>query len=494
MNQARLAAVKAIAAISRILDLPVYAVGGTVRDILLERESRDIDLLVFGDVFKAAAQLSLSVEGSWFVLDELQRHVRVLSHSLPGLTIDLAESKTQTLGENLKERDFTINAIALEVSDYQQYLSTNNIEWVKKRLVDPCQGQPDIDAKLVRLNNPRVFASDPVRLLRAPRLAGKLGFALESRTRKAIVDNSYRLSRTTPERIRDEFFHIFNLDGCAGIIEELRDLGLLAVVLPELTATWGVGQNVHHALDVWGHSITALRRLETRPWMELNLDTEVRGHLQAHLDRAMVEGRSLWQLLKMAALLHDIGKPLVREARPEGKVTFYRHEQVGGKMVTAIADRMKLSRREERFLNAVVTNHLRPLHLFLAENHTEKAEYRFFKQLNDDAVSILLLSLADRSAGKSEEETAEIKDFFRFAKRLIDKYYREYKTSIGSRLIGGKDLIEVFGLSPGPQFSKILDWVEEAQLEKRVTTREEAIDLVKHILQSAGLDQPTKRG
>lgn len=488
MDEYRLTAVKAISALSQIRCIPVFAVGGTVRDLLLKRESRDLDLLVFGDVFRVARELASALEGSWFVLDSFQKHIRIQAKSLPGLYIDLSESKSQSLGENLKERDFTINAMALDIFEYQNFLETGDLNRTSKKIVDPGQGRSDIKARLIKQNHPQAFTSDPIRLMRAPRLAAQLGFDIDESTVETIRSKAPLLAQTSGERVRDELFQILKLTDSARVVNELKELELLGQILPELTATVGVTQNKHHALDVWEHSLATLSRLEAKPWQELELDQKVQQYLKDYLEKPLAEGRSRWLLLKLSALLHDIGKPRVRELKQDGKVTFHRHEQVGSKMASGIANRLRLSRREEKSLSLIVCQHLRPLHLFLAENHAEKAEYRLFKQLEPETASVLLLSLADRSAGKPSKEMEEVRRFFKFVEQLIIKYCRDFKAAISRRLLSGEDLIRIFGLSPGPQFRSILSMIEEAQLENRIHTREEAIKLVNDAFQTARIE------
>ncbi|NPV92312.1 MAG: HD domain-containing protein [Firmicutes bacterium] len=489
MEPGPLNAVESATAISRAHRQPLYVVGGTVRDVLIGRVSRDIDLLFFGDAWEMAAELAREIGGSWFVLDEAHRQVRVVSRGGHGFHLDISESRGATLLENLGQRDFTVNAMALSIEDYQGFLIDQDLNRLKERVVDPVGGLPDIRERTLRVSHRLAFEDDPLRMLRALRLAGKIGLVIEPVTRQMIIDSSGLLRQSAPERVRDEIFQILSLPQSAGLIVESHSLGLLRAVLPEMAATVGVTQNQHHALDVWGHSLAALKSLESRPWLGLDLGDEIQGRLDGYLNHPLSEGRPRWLLLKMTALLHDVGKPKVRQEGPEGKVTFYRHESVGAGMVSSIADRLRLSRREERFLSTVVYHHLRPLHLFLAKNHTMKAEYRFFKQLGNETAAVLLLSLADRSAGKPEREAAETIEYFKFCEQLLKNYHQEYLNATHDRLIGGEELVSRFGLSPGPLVGRILDQVEEAQMESRISTRDDAYGLVRNILDQEKLDR-----
>jgi poly(A) polymerase len=205
------------------------------------------------------------------------------------------------------------------------------------------------------------------------------------------------------------------------------------------------------------------------------------------LSEVLAAGRQRRQILKIAALLHDMGKPAVKGKKSGGQIIFYGHEQVGARQARLTAERLKLSNREKRILSLVIDQHMRPFHLFRAKNHTEKAEYRFFATTENETVSVLLLSLADRQAGRTVNQSEEAAEFRRFIQRLTEKYYTEFLPARKERLINGRDVMTTFGLKPGPALRKLLEQVEEAQALGRIHSRDEAIGLVGKILKKSRL-------
>lgn len=478
-------ALQAIKTVARLRSLPVFAVGGAVRDLLLERTTDDLDLLVLGDAWKLAQEAAVLTQGHWFVLDDQHQTLRIICQEKEkSFTIDLVGIPNQKLGENLRERDFTINAMAMEIEDYQAGQNRPR-NWIVERIIDPCGGLKDLDASLVRAVSRQGLEEDPIRLLRAIRLAGQLNFHLEDQTRTFISSLSEGLKKAAAERIRDEFFKILALPHATRWIREMEATGLLNILLPELTATQGISQNVYHELDVYNHSLAVLEKLETYPaesenWLGEN--TFLKKRIKDYLGENIADHHSRWVILKLAALIHDTGKPATRQEQKEGKITFYGHEKVGGKIARNVANRLRLSRREEQLLVNLVEQHMRPLHLFLTPHHTQKARFRFFKQLEADTLGVVMLSLADRQAGRSKEKEEETKSYFKFAGELLKTYIEDYQEFKANKLIDGHEIIKALGLKPGPRIGKILEYIETARIENKITTREEALEAAKQFV------------
>ncbi len=485
-RQNRLTYLKKLNSLAEIRNTPVFIVGGTVRDLLLGRAISDLDMVVFGDVWRLAADLARAYETSWFIVDELNQTARVI---LPGRQFpkhfDLIGSGYQDLQENLLDRDFTINSMAIRLLDYLNFVEGRDGELTDK-IIDPAQGLADLPRKILRVTRTSVFEKDALRLLRAVRLAATLGFDLTSQTQTLIKEQAELLKLVKPERIRDELFKILAVEKAYPWIRLLDGLTLLPQVFPELTPLKGVEQNEHHALDVWGHSLAALEEFELRPWEDL-FSPERKAVVEAFLTEDLVDGRQRLQLLKMAALLHDMGKPAVKAKKSGGQVIFYGHEQAGARQARLTAERLKLANREKRILTLLIDQHMRPFHLFRAKNHTDKAEYRLFTKTEAETVSVLLLSLADRQAGRTVNRTEETAEFRRFIRQLTEKYYTEFLPARNERLINGREVMAAFGLKPGPALRKLLEQVEEAQAIGRIHSRDEAIGLVGKILKKSHL-------
>ncbi|NLK51953.1 MAG: HDIG domain-containing protein [Syntrophomonadaceae bacterium] len=474
------ASLKALSSLSHIRNLSTFIVGGTIRDLLRGQKTNDLDILVFGDVWRTAAELAQALEATWFVLDESSRTARVVLTGNRNLHLDLVGAGHQSLLENLQERDFTLNAMAVSLPDYLEYLEKPDYP-LNGALIDPLKGKQDLEDRMLRVTSDQAFKHDPLRLLRAIRLAATLDLQVEKGTLALITQQARLITQSTSERIRDELFKILAVDKTYFWIKQLERLGLLGVIFPELEALKGVEQNKYHALDVWGHSLATLKQLEQKLWQKW-LPSDLEEHVESYLSESLGATRTRWQLLKLGALLHDMGKPEVKATRHGGKIIFYGHEQAGARQARRIAERLKLSNQEKRGLTTLVDQHMRPFHLFRAENHTGKAEYRFYLKTGSEAVAILLLALADRAAGRALDSDAEPLRFSHFIKRLLERYYYEFQTARNQRLIGGQDVLQAFGLKPGPLVGKILKQVEEAQVLGRIHTREEALQFVGQIL------------
>ncbi|MFN8500163.1 MAG: HD domain-containing protein, partial [Anaerolineae bacterium] len=270
-------------------------------------------------------------------------------------------------------------------------------------------------------------------------------------------------------------------------------------VLPEVAALKGVTQRPPHTLDVYGHSLAALTQIEAilgafdlggaageaRVAEALAPYSEA---LRAHLLEQPVVGRPRWSLLKLVALLHDIGKPATRSEH-DGLVHFYRHEVVGEEMTGPIARRLRLSSRETAWLQRVVRQHLRPLFLSQQSPPSDRSLYRFFRDLGDAAPDVLLLSVADNRA-KGPDAAVSIaargdEQVLDFAVSALAMLYAEETPPVVAPppLVTGRDLMVALGLPPGPQIGELLEKVREAAAAGEVTTRDDALHLARQIAQ-----------
>jgi tRNA nucleotidyltransferase/poly(A) polymerase len=442
-------------------DADGYIVGGSIRDILLGRSPTDYDVAVPGNPLKFAALVAAKTGGHLVEIGKTGLKVfRVVS---PQHVVDIAPMNGPTIESDLNQRDFTIDALAYHLSSGE--------------LIDPLNGRTDLSLKQVRMISSNIFSKDPIRLLRAYRIAAQLGFRLEAQTAAAVRDEAALIQQSAGERIRAELFTLFEVPQSYPYLILMADSGLLFAVFPEMIALRGCRQNGHHVHDVFDHTLQSYYHLEglirefrmPRPASEINADI------------FMAAGAA--GMLKCAALLHDIGKPPTRTVTADGSVHFYGHAKKSADVGDAIGSRLKFSRRQKQFLDSIIRNHLRPLSLFTARRNnslTPRGLARFYLECGDNTPFVLLHALADIQAKKSDPTNA---DFKLFVRGLLQRYFADFKPIQGSPpLITGADLIEKFDLTPSPRFKKILASVEEARLSKQLTTREEALDLVDNLL------------
>lgn len=464
---------------------PVYVVGGTVRDALLRRPIHDIDLVVAADAIPLTFRLADALGLPAFVLDAERDVGRILAAD-EDLTLDVARFRGPTLEDDLRGRDFTINAMALPVAG----LSAADV-------IDRHGGQQDLQAGKIRAIHVHSIADDPVRALRAARFAAQLGFDLTPDTIQAAGDVTGSLpDRASAERIRDELTKLLITDAPQRGVALLHDLGLLSIVLPPVAALDGVAQSPPHHEDVWRHTLSVLGYLvaveaivagdptHERVWQPAvaSLVAPYRPALQSHLARRLDGGFNGMALLRWAGLLHDAGKAATQTVGDDDRLHFIGHDNVGADMTAGLLSRLAFSNEAVRHARAIVAGHMRPLHLALERRTpSRRAVYRYYRSLGEAGVDVGLLALADHLAtydgwGEPEDWTALL-DVIGV---LWATYFDQYEQTIAPpRLLDGLAIMELLDEPPGHEIGRLLRLLEEAQAAGEVSTRDEAVLLVR---------------
>jgi poly(A) polymerase len=445
-------------------------VGGSVRELALDRPAKDLDLAVSAQTLELAREVAAALGGTYVLLDEAERTARVVWQDE---ILDLAEFRAPTLEADLQARDFTLNAMAVGLG---AVLGQGPVE-----LADPWGGLEDLARGRLRMLATENFAADPLRLLRAYRFAATHDFQVTPETTAAIRRLAPALARVAGERVHQELFLLLGADSAAPVLAEMDAVGLLSQIFPELDDMKGVEQNGYHHLDVYRHSCAAMAATEE----VLAEPGRFFGEIAAEVGRyARTPGKAA--LVKLAALFHDAGKPRVQERRsqPE-RFTFYYHEKVGVEIFSQAAARLRFSQAEARTVIALIQLHMRPFLLLPAFRERElsfRALGRLVRAARPELAGLFVLAMGDSLAGQgpmkpadSEAVLAELADAaYQFLKERLEPQERHPK------VISGRDLIEL-GLAPGPQFRRLLTAVEEAQWEGLVQTREEALALVRRL-------------
>jgi putative nucleotidyltransferase with HDIG domain len=466
-----------LADIARAAGLDAYVVGGTVRDVLLGRDTRDLDLAIDGDALGWARALADRLGGHFVLLDDINAVARVVLDGNAGAAyIDVAAIQG-SLEDDMRRRDFTVDALAVPLGD--------------ARVIDPCGGIADLDARTVRMNGAYVFDADPLRLLRAVRIAAELRFDIDPATADAIRERAPRVEACAAERRRDELARIFALDAAYPALRQLDDLGLLDALFPELSAGRGVTQpEQHHAYDVFEHNLRAVEAadvmLALQPpaggmsWLHTELWRAFawcEPDLRAYLAEEMSEGRSRAVLLKLAALLHDVAKPQTRTEEPGGRARFFGHADLGAGMARQIMRRLRFSSRESAFVALLVAEHLRPIQLAqIGEAPTRRALYRFYRDLGDAVPAVLLLALADAAAARGGQMTRDgWSRQVAYMNSLLVRSREEEGIVHPPRLLSGRDIMSELELPAGPAIGRLLAAIEEAQAAGDVHDRKGAL-------------------
>jgi poly(A) polymerase len=491
-----------------------YLVGGSLRNILLGEPCGDWDIAVHGDAATLARRLAEALGGYYARMNEKASRVVVPATSEDDneVILDIAPFKGQSLEDDLRLRDFTVNAIAAPLDAITRYIELGGFglgagenkgyqRGALLPLIDPTRGVADILARRLRAVDSDVFQRDPLRLLRAVRLAARYRLAMDSWTEGLIVRDAMLLPHVAPERVHDELYAILTPDGAARQLRFLDTHGLLTALIPEFIPARGMPQPEPHYWDVLEHSIESVESLEQlarllqaepetiaqSPWeiagdcglraiQQLLIEAETQGFFQ----RTML----LAPRMKLAALLHDIGKPATYTTDESDSVHFYGHPQVGAPLAVQIMRRLKASAQDSRLVQQATDHHMRPGQLAQLEKVTPRAIRRYFVDLGPAGIAVALLSLADHLATRGPQPLTESwQRHVGAVCLLLTQYIRHRDCILPPKLVSAEELMHRYNLSPGPLIGRLLDAIAEAQTDGIVHSKSDAFWLVEEILQ-----------
>jgi len=479
------------------LPQPVYLVGGAVRDLLLDRESHDLDFVVPDRAIKTAFKTADFLGLPAYILDRDRDTGRVVMPD--GRTLDFARFRGADLEADLRERDFTINAMALLVTTDEVSLSD--------ALVDPCDGQRDLGLRLIRQTHDQAIAQDTVRALRAARLAADLQFTLHPTTAAAMTAAASQLTTVSVERVRDELLRLLMAQRPAVGLQLLEEADIVAAVLPEIAALSDVGQSAPHHEAVGAHTRRVLHWLtrveaavvaqqpEDLPALRLaqrELATFA-GPLRACLQQPIDGGLTNQTALRMGALFHDVGKAETQTIEEDGRIRFLGHDAVGAQLAGRRLRQLRLSNELVQAVTQIVAGHMRPLLLISATQPSRRAAYRFFRAFGDNGIAIGLLALADHlatydappAAGPTDDAAWE--RLLAVVATLYAFYFDSYEEVVRpAPLLDGRALMTALKLKSGPEVGRLLDLIEEAQAAGLVHTAEEALALARQEAEKGG--------
>jgi tRNA nucleotidyltransferase (CCA-adding enzyme) len=415
----------------------IFVVGGAVRDLITGRPVTDWD---FTTNATPEQILKIFPEGFYdnqFGTVGLSHPSSVKPYEITTFRKDIGYSDKRhpdkvIWGDNLKDdlarRDLTINAMALTLED-------------KMRIVDPFDGQKDLEKKIIRaVGDPdERFKEDALRMMRAIRIATELGFTIDQLTFQAIKDNVDLIKQIANERIKDELFKILRSNYPSDGLTLLFTSGLLDILLPELTKGYGLAQNKHHIYDVWMHSLMSLKNCQSSD-----------------------------PLVRFATLIHDIGKPIVAKGDGEER-TFYNHEVVSANIASKIADRFRFSNIEKQRLITLVRWHM----FTCDERQTDSAIRRFIKNVGKENLKdIVDLRVGDRLGGGAKETSWRLEEF---KKRLIEVQKQPF--SINDLKVNGRDIMKILKITPGPKVGQILQILfSEVEKDMKKNTRKNLLE------------------
>lgn len=435
---------KRIGAVADRLEMNVFAVGGYVRDLLLnaDDDQKDIDLTVVGDALGLAHQLKQELGARILVT---YKRFETTMMEVSGYKLELVTARQEMPppssrrppGEkacpesDLARRDFTINSMAVGL---------NKDTW--GTLYDPFKGLEDLGNRIIRtpLDPQTTFEDDPLRMLRAVRFAALLDFRIEQRTQAAIQRMARLLASIAEERISDELFKMLGGSKPSRGFVLMDRLGILPYVLPELAEMKGVEQreDFHHK-DVFHHTLEVLDKI-----------ARVTDKLK----------------LRLAALFHDVGKPSTKEFDANVGWTFHRHDQVGAEMMEAIARRLRISKEVQSYIQKLIRLHLRPI--FLASTEvTDSAIRRLIVQAGDELDDLFQLSRADVSSANIHRVQEHLKNL-ELVRARVELVRKKDNLHRFQSPVSGDEIMQVCKIPPGPVVGKLKEEIEEAILDGKI--------------------------
>ena len=472
----------------------IYLVGGAVRDILLNRLSRDLDFALPSDGISLARRIANTLKADFMTLDSERDTGRVIVTEANGARtfLDFATYRGSNLEEDLHARDFTINAIAFDLA--------------AQALIDPLNGASDLRAKVIRACSSTSLSDDPVRILRAVRQAATFGFKIELETRKAMKQAASLLPRISSERQRDELFKMLEGPKPDASMRALEMLGVFPYLLPELPAMKGVEQSTPHIHDVWEHTLSVLGHLENilaalEPGYNADNTNDLftglltlrigrfREQFARHFAESLNTDRSVHAALFFAALYHDVQKPATKSLDESLRIRFFDHEVKGAEVVAERARAFNLSNDEIERIKLIVQHHMR-FHFFTSrlegdkQEPSRKAIYRFFRDTGKAGIDLVLLGLADlrgtQGPALSQKSWTAALDVARI---LLENYWEKpYETVRPPRLLDGNELMSALGIEPGRLVGQLLEAIREGQATGKVEDHDQALALARQHL------------
>jgi poly(A) polymerase len=453
-----------------------WIVGGAIRDAALGSEVRDLDLAVSGDEREAAHAIGRVAGGPVFRLSAEFSTWRALAAD-GAWHVDVNRVRGDRVEADLALRDFAINAIAVPLADPDA------------PPLDPHRGLADVKSRLLRAVSARSFADDPLRILRAARIATDLGLEIDEETEALARAEAGRAGEPAGERQFAELRLMLTGADPARGLGLLDRLGATPYLLPELEALRGVEQNPYHHLDVHGHTIEVLRRL-----IEVEAELEAFAGQQATdvgqlLAEPLADELTRGGAMRFAALFHDLGKPETRTLGERGRVLFMGHDRAGVRIVRGLCSRLRASRRLTDYLANLTLNHLRLGFLVHERPLSRRHVYEYLRATDPDSVDVTLLTVADRLATQGERTRPEAVDaHLELAREMIAEALAWRRSGPPRAPIRGDELAAELGIDPGPDLGRLIGEIEAAVFAGEVSGREDAVAFARGLAQRPGGD------
>lgn len=415
-----------------------YLVGGYLRDLLSGEISPDRDIAIKCDnLAELTKKIADELNGSFVELDKSNEIYRVV---FGDDYIDFAKLLNNNLDDDIKRRDFTMNAIMYDINN--------------EKFIDITDGKKDFEEKLIRTYKISNLSDDPLRMIRAIRFQAKLGFRIDDEIINFIKENNSLILNVAPERVHQELMKTFEGKFLIDALISMDETGLLDVIFPFFADIKKIPSNSHHHLDLFHHLI------ETTKNIRINKPE-----------------------LKLAAFIHDLAKPDCWTIEAEtGRHRFIGHDELGAKKVVPYLKKLKFSNKQIEYISKMIQFHIYPSALMKDENVTERAIIRFIRKIGNDTLDLLELARADRLSAKGPAVTDDMVQVNLLnLEKLKEKYFEiSPKLKEMPKLIDGNEIMEILNLKPSPKLKEITDEIKELQLEGKINNKEDAINFLRN--------------
>ena len=448
-------------------DNEIYLVGGTVRDLLMGKESFDRDIIVCDeDARDFSLKFQKIFDAAFVPLDEVNRIYRLV---LPDKInyIDITNPIEGSLEKDLMRRDLTINAVAVNIRSGE--------------VVDLCGGVTDIKNHTINLISEQNFEDDPLRLLRVYRFQSVLGFDLTAETIQAVCKYADLIKKPAVERVVHELILLFGGKYADKALLNMNKTWLLEEIFPIVKELKQVPPNSHHHLDLFHHSVETVRQIQL---IYENSSDEVKEHLE-QIDFG---GASRLAHLKLAGFLHDIGKFSTWTIEEDtGRHRFIKHDDVGAKMAVPMLKKMSFSNKQIEYISSMIKNHIYPSQVMCAPEvdfettNGEKVMMRYIRKMDENVIDNIILAQADRLSARGEAITDEIVEKnIGGLNKLLDFYLKVRDTLAPLPiLLDGNEVMQILNIKPSKKLGAIMNSLHEAQLSGDITTKEQAVDFIR---------------
>jgi len=460
----------------------VYLVGGYIRDALSKRPSRDFDFVLKRNSIQAAKSIADHFNGDFYILDRERQIARAIIHNSDNekTVIDCSLLYANGIKADLSRRDFTINALALDLNQPDQ-------------IIDIFGGVDDLTNKRLNLCSQISLELDPVRTLRSVRFIQSFGLQFSKETRKLIQSNSKNLVHISSERIRDEVFNIFALERIQESIRLLDDFGILEMIFPEVPLLKTLNPGLPHVHSVFNHTVRVveifgalarsviIKNYQVNEKALIKAEEVIYPHRQAlktYLSRELTPGRSIFTIAHFAALYHDCAKGELPAIEHDGKQSFPGHAEAGAEIAVSRGKALALSGAEIDFIRRMIGHHMKKE--FQPNSENENVDiwlYRFFKKAKSAGVAVSLFHLADVLATYEGNLTDERwQSALEFTYQILDGWFNRYDQVVEPpKIISGDEIIDRYKLSPGGAIGELVEFVRENQAAGIIATKDDAL-------------------